>query len=447
MDMVMNKERGLLLVSFIVVMLFEGSLMAAEFGRSVSYTRTQGRAASVGSIDTVYYNPAGLVGLKDGLYIDIGYQTLTKTTAYGVMHMNGEDKTPSSAIPNCAIAYKKGKGSVFVSLYMPEGVEFFEYRKPQGGMPVISYLALNLDPVQMGVLRTLGLTVKAAPNIELPWLSYVKASRYWLQGRFGGSVAVHDVVAVSGGIAVSYYQADHSAGICQIGTLDKVEKEALGWSGFAGFMLGPPDKFVLMVLYETQVIARGTEKNVKYNYSRMMEQRYPDSLNIGINLKTKDGASLQFSYQVAFTGERRYGTKNILTTSHEFGIIDWVMVAQSASAWAALPLINNGNAQNYKYKNRHSFGFTIEFNVSGIMPSLGISYATQEKYPRTQNPLDPDLARIGVGAGVKIDASKYLTVETGTAYYFFIKDRTYHNAVKMNKMSWTWGLSATFKAI
>ena len=33
------------------------------------------------------------------------------------------------------------------------------------------------------------------------------------------------MVTFSGGIACSYYQADRSAGICQIGTLDKIEKE------------------------------------------------------------------------------------------------------------------------------------------------------------------------------------------------------------------------------
>jgi hypothetical protein len=422
-----------------------GTLFASEFSRSVSFTRTQGRAAAVGSFDTVYYNPAGMTGLKDGLYIDAGYQIMTKTTAIEVWHNNSEDNTPSWFIPNFAMAYKKGKGAVFISLCMPEGIEFLDYRDPQG-MAGAGYLGLNLDPLQMGVLRSYGLTVNAGPY-ELPLINYVKASKYWLQGRLGGSFSIGDVVAFSGGIACNYFQAERSAGIINAGTIDKIERQALGWSGFAGVMVGKLDTFVLMALYETEVIARGTEKNVKYNYTRIIEQRYPDSLLIGFNLKSGDGGSLQFSYQIAFTGERNYGTKNILTTSHEFGYLDWALIAQNASAWAVLPLINNGNAQNYKYKNRHSFGVTLEFNIQGVITSAGISYTTQEKYPRVQNPLDPDLARAGVGAGVKINASNVVTIDTGTAYYYYITDRMLYNSVKMNKMAWTWGISTTFKAM
>lgn len=438
------------LKAFLAAILFiltfsDNGLFASEFSRTVSYSRTQGRAAAVGSLDALYYNPAGIATIKDGFYIDVGYQLMTKTTAYAASHMNGEDKKPSWFIPNFAAAFKKGKGAVFISLSMPEGVEFLEFRKPQGSMPIVGYLGLDLDALQMGVLRGLGLTAQAG-SVELPMVSYVKASRYWLQGRLGGAFTIADAFAFAGGISCSYYRADRSAGVAGLGTIDKIERNAFGWSGFAGFIIGPPNKFVLAAFYETQVIARGKEKNVKYNYTHMTEQRYPDSLLIGFNIKTGDGASLQFSYQVAFTGERRYGTKNILTGSHEFGYLDWAMVLWNASAWAAVPFIGNGNSQNYKYKNRHTVGFTMELNVSGVVPSMGISYSTQEKYPRTQNPLDPDLARVGLGAGIKIATSNSVTLESATAYYFYIKDRMFHNAVKMNKMAWTWGINATFKA-
>ncbi|HOT44395.1 MAG TPA: hypothetical protein PLM53_08030 [Spirochaetota bacterium] len=442
----MNYYKILLLTFVLFAAGYAEGLYASEFSRSVSYTRTQGRAAAVGSLDAVYYNPAGLAAVKDGLHIDVGYQVMTKTTSYAALRMNGEDKEPTPFVPNFAMAYKKGKGAVFISLCMPEGVEFLEFRKPKGGMPLVSNLGLNLDPVQTVVLRRLGLTIQAG-GFELPLLSYTKASRYWLQGRLGGAFSIGDMFSFAGGIACNYYNADRSAGIAGAGTIDKIEREALGWSGFAGVMIGAPKTFVLTALYETQVIARGTEKNVKYNYSHMMEQRYPDSLLVGFNLKAGEGASLQFSYQVAFTGERRYGTRNILSSSHELGYLDWALVVLNRSDWSILPYISNGNIQNYKYKNRHTVGFTMEFEVSGVVPSMGISYATQEKYPRTQNPLDPDLARVGLGVGIKFPASNAVTLESGTAYYFYIKDRMFHNSVKMNKMAWTWGINASFRAM
>jgi hypothetical protein len=255
------------------------------------------------------------------------------------------------------------------------------------------------------------------------------------------------MIAFTGGFACSYYKADRSAGVFKGGTVDKLEKKAVGWSGFAGFLVGPRDRFVLSMLYSTQVIARGTEKNVKYYYTRIMEQRLPDSLIIGVNFKTADHASIQISYQVDFTGERNFGTKNILTKDHEFGYLDWAFVAQNASALSLIPLIMNGNAQNYKHKNRHSIGLGLELGIGGFVPSVGLSYTTQEKYPRTQNPLDPDLARVGFGAGLKASAGNSLIIETGSAYYFYITDRMLFNSIKMNRTAWIWGMNVTYKVM
>lgn len=422
-----------------------GALLAGGINPSVSYTRTQSRAATVASIDAAYYNPVGLTWLKDGLYLDAGYQLMTKTTSYEMAFSGGEDNAGSWFMPNFAAAYKKGKGAVFISLNMPEGVEFLEYEKPLGGMPLISSIALDLDPVQMAALGAAGLTVNLG-SMVLPGITYVKGRRYWLQGRLGGSFALTDTVAFTGGISCSYYDSFRSAGVFRGGTVDKIEKSALGWSGFAGMMIGKADSFAVTALYSTQVIARGTEKNVKYNYTRIMEQNYPDSLLIGVNIMTKDKASFQLSYQVDFTGERNYGTRNILTRDHEAGFLDWAFVARSASTWSVLPLIAGGNAQNYKHRNRHSFGIGMELEFSGFVPGTGFSFTTQERYPRAQNPLDPDLFRIGYGAGLKAKSGN-LIIETGAAYYFYITDRMLFNSIKMNRTAWTWGTTVTMKVM
>ncbi len=445
MEKNMKNRMAILVLLLLVTACPAGALLAGGINPSVSYTRTQSRAAVVGSIDAAYFNPVGLTWLRDGLYLDAGYQLMTKTTSYRMAFSGGEDNAGSWFMPNFAAAYKKGKGAVFISLNMPEGVEFLDYRKPLGGMPLISYVALDLDPVQMAALGSAGLTVNLG-SLVLPGIAYVRGRRYWLQGRLGGSFALTETVAFTGGVSCSYHDSYRSAGVYRGGTVDKIEKSALGWSGFAGVMLGKPDSFAVTALYSTQVIARGTEKNVKYNYTRIIEQNYPDSLVIGVNIMTKDKASFHLSYQVDFTGERSYGTRNILTRDHEAGFLDWALVAGSASAWSALPLVAGGNAQNYKHRNRHSFGIGMELEFSGFVPSTGLSFTTQELYPRAQNPLDPDLFRIGYGAGLKAKSGS-LTIETGAAYYFYVTDRMLFNSIKLNRTAWTWGTTVTLKVM
>lgn len=437
------------IVSFTVLLLLvvaAGSLSAGEFSPSASFARTQSRAAAAGTVDAAYYNPAGLAAMKDGLYLDFGYQLMAKTATYEIAEMNGEDKEASWFIPQFAAAYKKGKGAVFVSLCMPEGIERMEYRKPKGGMPLVSYFALDLDPVQMATLAAAGLTVPMG-SVELPMVTWVKGSRYWLQGRLGGSFALHETFAVTGGIACSYFEGERSAGILEWGSIDKIEKSAVGWSGFFGFMVGSPDRIALSVLYSTMVIGRGTEKNVKYNYTRMMERRLPDYLLVGLSYLTSEKTLLQLSYRVDFSGERNYGTRNILTSDHEPGFLDWLMVVQSASSWASFPLIAGGNAQNYKHRDRHSVGIGVEAPVKGMVASAGLSYSTQEKYPRAQNALEPDLQRVGIGAGLRFQASESIAVDVGTAYYFYITDRMLYDSTRMERGAWTLGASVTIKAM
>ncbi|TFH38741.1 MAG: hypothetical protein E4G96_10050, partial [Chrysiogenales bacterium] len=234
------------------------AIASTESERSVAHLRTQSRAAASGSVDAAYFNPAGLVGLRDGFYIDAGYRLMAKTAAWDMAYTGGVDEAGSWFIPNFAAVYKAGKGALFISLFMPEGIEFIEYRKPAGGMPLISYFALDLDRIQMETLRNAGLTTTLG-SLELPMINYVKAYGYWLKGRLGGSFSLHESIAFTGGISCGYYEGSRSAGVARLGTVDRIDRNALGWSGFAGLMLGPPKKSVLSIIYTTRLIARGIE--------------------------------------------------------------------------------------------------------------------------------------------------------------------------------------------
>lgn len=409
--------------------------------RSVTATATQSSAPALGSLDGCYYNPAGLSLLKDGLHIDAGYQLLTKTTASAMFHSNVEEGRTSWFVPNLALAYtKKDKGAVFLSVFMPRGVELFEYSKRKGGMPFHAWHALSLDSIKMGTLRAAGLTVDAG-GLELPMITYVRSKRWWVQTRLGGSFALDKIFSVAGGIAWSFFMDEQSAGFHHLGTVEKTEGRGSGWSGFFGVMIGPADKAALSVLYGTRVIARGRERDLKYHYSRVAERRLPDSLMIGFHVHTGDGGLVLISYQVDFTGERRYGSEKIPSLGREIDYLDWLTVLENASTWAILPVLRAGNSENYKHRHRHSVGVGLELGMGSFAPLVGLSYSSQETYPRAQNPLDPDLQRVGLGAGIKIKAGEAITVTSGTAYYFFVTDRLFFNSIKLNKTAWVWGIS------
>ncbi len=411
---------------------------------TLSFSRTQSRAATINATDAAYYNPAGLVKLKDGSYIDLGYQIVTKTISHEIVFSNGAERTPSWFIPNFAYVYKQGRGALFMSLHMPEGAKFSRFTEPIGGIPLLAYAGLNLGPVMMDILRRAGLTLSTGP-LELPAVSYLKASEYWLQGRLGGSISINETFALTGGIACSYFDARRSAGLAGAGTVYSSWTSAYGWSGFFGILLTSSDKTALSILYSTPVMARGTERTAKINYSQIMESRLPDYLLIGLHFISFENVSVQISYQITFSGEKTYGTKNIYTSNHEFGYLDWLYVALNSESLSMAPLIAHGNSQNYKFKNGHRIGLGFEFDTGAAVPSVGFSYSTQERYPRAQNPLDPDLGRIGIGGGLKLKASDSLVIETGAATYLFVTDRMLYKSIKMNKTAWTWGLGLTLK--
>jgi long-chain fatty acid transport protein len=107
------------LLIFVVAVLISGSLLAGGLvtntNQSAMFTRLQNRNASTG-IDAVYYNPAGLTKLGDGLHLSLNNQTIgqTKTVGNNYSFLTG---TPVDYVgdvsapiyPGVYAAYKKGK--------------------------------------------------------------------------------------------------------------------------------------------------------------------------------------------------------------------------------------------------------------------------------------------------------------------------------------------------
>jgi len=107
------------ILTFIAAILIAGNLLAGGLvtntNQSAMFTRLQNRNASTG-IDAVYYNPAGLTRLGDGLYVSINNQTIgqTKTVGNNYPYLNGKPvdyvgKVSAPIYPGVYVAFKTGK--------------------------------------------------------------------------------------------------------------------------------------------------------------------------------------------------------------------------------------------------------------------------------------------------------------------------------------------------
>lgn len=111
-------------------MLVSGSLIAGGLvtntNQSALYTRLQSRNAST-SIDAVYYNPAGLTKLGNGLFISINNQTIgqTKSVLNNYTYLSGSPKeyigkVSAPVFPGVYAAFKAGR-FVFSAGFNPVG--------------------------------------------------------------------------------------------------------------------------------------------------------------------------------------------------------------------------------------------------------------------------------------------------------------------------------------
>jgi hypothetical protein len=400
-------------------------LFALTYQHSPSFTRTQSRAATISSVDSVYYNPVGLVKMENGMYLDLGNQMGAKRYMHKFLFGNYHDATPSFVIPNLGVAWKNDKGAIFLSLYVPAGGGTVLYQQKYG------LGALLFEPA----IQSLAATAGIIPN-------YVKAGSFWIQSMVGGSFAFTDWLAVTAGVKYSMFTANQSIGFMGLGTLSKTEREANGFSGFGGIMLTPADMVNLTVLYSSKVIARGKEVDIKYHYSKITEERLPQFVLIGLNIKPTDTIQVQASYQLSFSGQHDYANR-----WGERLVYAGLSANQTDFMYADMltPTLG-GNSENYKYRHEHKLGLGAEVTLHKMfIASLGVSYGTQEKYTRAQTPFDPNLRNIGVGLGCKIIATDRVSIELGAAKYTYFTDHMAFGLIKLNKSVWSFGAGLTGK--
>jgi hypothetical protein len=395
--------------------LMVGDLFAYNYQYDTSFVRMMARAATTDAPDAVYYNAVGTVLMPDGLYLDLGNQMGAKRYEHSFVKANYHDATPSFIMPNLALVWKKDKGAIFAEMHIPAGGGTLLYRNIYGIGTLISEVPAGIP--------------------LLP--SKVKGTSFWIQGSVGGAFAFTDWLAVTASVKYAQYSYELAIGYVGLGTLSKTKTAAGGFGGQGGIMITPAKQFNFTALYSTQIIARGTTRDLKTHYSYIDEARLQDYLLIGINVKPTETMSIQASYQLTFSQQKNYGSSySGIPNVHNFNYASTILAS------------TGGNIQDYKMKMAHKVALGGELFVHKMLAlSIGASFESQDTHPRAQVPLDPGLANIGVGIGMKIVPIERFSIQLGVSKYTYFTEKMMFGLIKMNKSVWSFGIGLTGKII
>jgi long-chain fatty acid transport protein len=226
---------------------------------SIEYDRTASRNAANDSADAAVYNPAGVMQMEDGFYLNAGtfYVLKDYSNTVGGIEYNSDEP---SFVPNMIGLYKKGNWAAFGAFTLPGGGGMVIYDK--GSTTTLGYGALLTTGANYALTQ---------PPYSLPPASYYNAvSSHSLEAEsiyyglmLGGAYRVNDLVSVALGMRYIKANKETRASIAispsALGTLYGMpartfnidyEEAANGLAGFAGLNITPNDSFNIGLRYE-----------------------------------------------------------------------------------------------------------------------------------------------------------------------------------------------------
>ena len=185
------------LLTFVASLFITGSLLAGGLvtnnNQSAMFTRLQNRNASTG-IDAVYFNPAGLTKLGDGLFVSLNNQTITQTqkVTSSYQYLNGAPKEYVGTIkapifPGVYVVYNTGKLSFSAGFNPIGGGGGAEYKT---GLPSFEIPVADIPP---------SLTAQGIPTTEYSADIYFKGSSAYLGYQANVGYKISDKISVAVG--------------------------------------------------------------------------------------------------------------------------------------------------------------------------------------------------------------------------------------------------------
>lgn len=258
------KKLSVILCLLVLVLLLTSPAMAGGITNkqnfSIEYDRTASRNASNNSADAAVYNPAGVMQLEDGAYLNAGAFYVLKDYSNTIGGTEYASDTPS-LIPSLIGLYKNDNWAAFGALTIP------------GGGGKITYKNGSATTMGYGALLTMGANLALTqPPYSLPFAAYydtissqsLEAESIYYGLSFGGAYKINDLVSLALGMrfikADKESQASMTISPSALGALYGIpdrtfdiayEEAADGLGGFLGVNITPNDLLNIGLRYET----------------------------------------------------------------------------------------------------------------------------------------------------------------------------------------------------
>lgn len=384
-----------------------GGGIVTNTNQSADFMRILNRNAST-DLDAVYYNPAGLTQLNDGLSLYASnqfiFQTRTITTNNENFNTNEfEGTTTVPFYPNVYAAYKTGDLVLSAGLAPVGGGGSAEYDQ---GLPSFEFQVASLVGVPAGALNPnlAGLGNITGYSLDMSF----EGSSVYIGGQAGASYALSDVLSVSAGLryvsATNTYQGMlqnvnlETATIEIVGAIPDIEVDAertgSGITGIFGVAYQPNDMINIGVKYET-ITKLEMENNTTVDGTAVLgDPMFPDGEKIQADIPAifASGADIQVSDALKASLSFTY----FLNT-----LVDWEGLED---------FVNNGT----------EYGVGLEYNVGdGLLLSGGYIHSESGATGAYQTDLNFSINSNTLGLGAKYQISPEASISVGATNTFY----------------------------
>jgi long-chain fatty acid transport protein len=220
---------------------------------SAEYIRTLNRNAATDSADAVVYNPAGVVKIEEGFFLNLSGQYAFKdysNTIGGTEYESDKD----DIVPGLFALFRKDKWAGYAAFTIPCGGGSVDY---EDGMATTLRIA---ERVSNSINYMAGMNVYQVSTDQA-----LEGESFYYGFTFGGAYEVNDWLSLSAGLryidanrefeghaTLNATAAGAAAGLTDITPEVKYKETDNGWGGIFGVNISPTDELNIGIRYETK---------------------------------------------------------------------------------------------------------------------------------------------------------------------------------------------------